>query len=62
MIGQGDTLAATPSLAERREFMRLPLEERRKILARQANQILDYYDSVTGQAERDEWQGGLVEY
>ncbi|WP_243713938.1 hypothetical protein [Nostoc sp. 106C] len=44
----------------RREFMKLPLEERRRILAEQAELILPYYQQNT------EWQeletGDLVDY
>lgn len=50
----------TPSLAQRRAFMQLPLEERRRILAEQAEEMLVYYQ------QNSEWQelqtGDLIEY
>ena len=58
----GETIKHIPirSLIERRAFMRLPLEERRKLLAEQAEKMRDHY-------KRDsEWKdlqaGDLVEY
>ena len=51
------TLADYPS---RREFMQLPLEERRNILAKQAEVMLQHYQ------EDREWQeleaGDLIDY
>ena len=48
-----------PSHIDRRAFLQLPLEERRRILAEQAAQAAAAYDP----AEWEEWQGGdLVEY
>ena len=35
------------SLAERRAFMKLPLEERRKIMARQAKEMVSHYEIET---------------
>jgi hypothetical protein len=60
MISQEDSAIATPSLTDRREFLKLPLEERRRILTLQADQAADYYESLIEQAEREEWQGGDV--
>jgi len=63
MISQEDSTCVTPSITERREFMRLPLEERREILAQQANQTVKFYEASIEQAEREQWQGGdIVEY
>ena len=62
MISQEES-AITSSLAERRAFMRLPLEERRRIMALQADQIAEPYNVETEQTERERWQGGdIVEY
>jgi hypothetical protein len=62
MISQEES-EITSSLAERRAFMRLPLEERRRIMARQADQIAEHYNVATEQTEREHWQGGdIVEY
>ena len=65
MISQEETLETnlTPSLAQRRAFLKLPLEERRRILALQADQIAEYYELESEQADRERWQGGdIVEY
>jgi hypothetical protein len=42
----GETLKTKPplSLIERRQFMKLPLEERRRILAEQSESMATYYD------------------
>ena len=65
MITQEETIATeTPkSLAEIREFMRLPIEERRRILAKQAEQMVEHYEEESARREREEWQGGdILEY
>lgn len=65
MITQEETIATkTPkSLAEIREFMRLPIEERRRILAKQAEQMFEHYEEESARREREEWQGGdILEY
>ena len=58
-----DIVLEIPTLADypsRREFMQLPLEERRNILAKQAEVILQHYQ------EDREWQeleaGDLIDY
>ena len=62
MLSQEET-EITPSLAERRAFMRLPLVERRRIMAEQANQVADHYHLAPEQTEREHWQGGdIVEH
>jgi hypothetical protein len=48
------------SLAQRRSYMTLPLEERRKLLAAQAERMAAYYEQESGRAERAEWQGGDI--
>ncbi len=50
LVDRGETLEAQVN------FMRLPLAERREILARQAEQLRDYYQDSA--AERSEWQAG----
>lgn len=48
------------SLIERRAFLKLPLEERRRIMAAQAEKIAPTYAQ---ESERQEWQGGdIVDY
>lgn len=64
MISREETIGdATPSLAQRRAFLKLPLEERRRILAQQAEQIAEHYESESERDDREHWQGGdIVEY
>jgi hypothetical protein len=65
MITQEDAVRTdTPqSLAEIREFMKLPMEERRRILAEQAEQMVEHYEGESARRERELWQGGdIVEY
>ena len=47
-------------LADRRAFMKLPIEERRQILAKQANDLLAHYVDQTTALEREAWQGGDI--
>ncbi len=56
----GKTAKVTPelSLAQRRAYTRLPLAERRKRLAAQADQMVEHYEQEPGCAERSAWQGG----
>lgn len=46
------------SLAQRRAFMRLPLEERRARLAAQADRMIEHYMQGLEQTERRAWQAG----
>ena len=65
MIAQEETVEAeTPkSLTEIREFLKLPIEERRRILADQAEQMVEHYEEESARREREIWQGGdIVEY
>lgn len=65
MISQEETIGAnlTPSLAQRRAFLKLPLEERRRILALQADRIAEHYELESERIDREHWQGGdVVEY
>ena len=48
------------SLSERRAFLQLPLEERRKRLAAQADAMIEHYGKEPEQEERLEWQGGDI--
>ena len=48
------------SLAQRRAYMQLPLEERRKRLAAQADQMVEYYEQEPERTERITWQGGGI--
>ena len=48
------------SLSERRAFLQLPLEERRKRLAAQADAMIEHYGQESEQEERLAWQGGDI--
>jgi hypothetical protein len=48
------------SLAQRRAYMQLPLEERRKHLAAQADRMIEHYEQEPEQTERLAWQGARV--
>jgi len=48
------------SLAQRRAYMKLPLSERRKRLAEQAERMAKYYDQEPERIEREAWQGGDI--
>ncbi len=52
------TTAQGLSLDERRAFMRLPLEERRRRMADQAEKMTDFYQSQAEVKRRQDWQGG----
>ncbi len=65
MISQEEksVLSQPLTLEDRRSFMKLPLEERRRRLAQQAEQMIEHYDVEQSREERAEWQGGdIVEY
>lgn len=48
------------TLAERLAFMRLPIEERRKLLAEQAEAMVAEYGLESNRRERELWQGGDI--
>jgi len=51
------------ALAQTREFLKLPIEERRRILAEQTEQMAEHYEEESARRERELWQGGdIVEY
>ena len=58
----GERLAAETTLPsiERKAFMKLPLEERRRLLAQQAEKLLEHYE------QDNDWKdleaGDIVEY
>ena len=60
MITQEEIIETESSLVQRRAFMKLPLTERRKILAAQAEKLLANYEEETAVKEREVWQGGDV--
>jgi Zn-dependent peptidase ImmA (M78 family)/transcriptional regulator with XRE-family HTH domain len=62
MLGEEiDDEGETSALQQRREFMDRPLEERRKIMAQQAEELKHHYEDTLD--EREEIQGGdIIEY
>jgi transcriptional regulator with XRE-family HTH domain len=62
LLGESiDEDGAPGPLVKRRAFMELPMEERRKILSRQAEAVKEHYEETTD--ERQAWQGGdIVDY
>jgi len=48
------------TLADRLAFMKLPLEERRRILAEQAEEMAAAYEDESLRAERELWQRGNI--
>lgn len=57
MLGEPLDTTAPPILLQRRAFLNLPLEERRRILAEQAQALRDAY---ADDPDRDLWQGGDI--
>jgi hypothetical protein len=62
MLKEQDALPAqaTVSLAERRAFMKLPLDERRRILSEQSERAARYYEQEQDTQGRERWQGGDI--
>ena len=54
---QGDQVL---TLAQRRAYMTLSLEERRRMLAAQAEHMVAYYELESERSEREAWQGGDI--
>ena len=48
------------SLAQRLAFMKLPIDERRRILSEQAERMVGLYEHEPGVTDRIEWQGGDI--
>jgi len=65
MLKQNDLVSSEEMMPieRRRAFLRLPLAERRRILAEQADNAARIYESEQNVQEREAWQGGdIVEY
>lgn len=65
MLKENDLLSPEDmvTLDQRRAFLRLPLDERRRILSQQAEAVATHYKMEQNDPERDAWQGGdIVEY
>lgn len=51
------------TLEQRRGFLKLPVEVRRRQMAEQADRMVQHYESPDQVCEREEWQGGdIVEF
>jgi hypothetical protein len=48
------------TLAQRRAYMTLSLEERRRMLAAQAERMVAYYEQGSERTECEAWQGGDI--
>ena len=48
------------TLAQRRAYMTLSLEERCRMLAAQAERMAAYYEQESERSEREAWQGGDI--
>jgi len=58
IIGENAQFDFPESVIQRQEFLKLPLEKRRKILAKQAEKVAKKYEEI-----KDEFDGGdIVEY
>ena len=58
MANTETTQSGSLTLEHRRAFMKLPLEERRRRMAEQAERMIDHYESPVEENEREAWQGG----
>ena len=58
IVGEDVQFDFSDSLIQRQEFLKLPLEKRRKILAEQAEKVAKKYEEI-----KEEFNGGdIVEY
>lgn len=65
MLKQNDFIKPenATTLEQRREFLKLPLTERRSILRQQAQVAASHYESEQNTSEREAWQDGdIVDY
>jgi hypothetical protein len=62
MLKEEDVIngVADLTLADRFAFMKLPIEERRRILAKHANELMAHYVDQVKAQEREAWQGGDI--
>jgi hypothetical protein len=60
MITQEKVVEANQGLDKRRAFMQLPLDERRRRLAAQAEGMIEHYEQESEKMERLRWQGGDI--
>jgi hypothetical protein len=51
------------TLSDRRQFLAIPLTERRQLLAELADRAMENAEHSADQQQRSEWQGGdIIEY
>lgn len=51
------------TLEKRREFLKLPLAERRRLLEEMAEKATSHYEEPEAKKQRELWQGGdVIEY
>ena len=65
MLKQNEVLypEQPPSLEQKRQFLKLSLTERRRILLKQAEEAAHHYEAEDNIADREYWQGGdIVNY
>jgi hypothetical protein len=60
MLKEEEMISASTELPSRREFLKLSIEERRRILAGQAKDLMAHYSDQTATRDREAWQGGDV--
>lgn len=61
MMPARDVDTKSPRQIAAADIMQLPMDERRRLLASQADEMVAHYTATA--AEREEWQGGdIVEY
>ena len=62
MLKEEDVIKAVAdlTLADRFAFMKLPIEERRRILAKHADDLMAHYVDHAEAQEREVWQGGDI--
>jgi hypothetical protein len=57
MMENGEASDRGLSLEDRRAFMKLPIEERRRRMSEQAPAMSQHYQAPAEAAEREQWQG-----
>ncbi len=62
MIAQDAPVVTSKALTleQRRAFLQLSLEERRRLMTAQAEQVAEQYEQASETEERIQWQGGDI--
>jgi hypothetical protein len=51
------------TVEQRRAFLKMPLDDRRRLMSEQAERLVHHYDATDESDLREEWQGGdIVDY